>query len=121
MWIRGDRTVAQAGKEPDEPIRTRPVDSFQDAAGTKSKKVRGDLGHGADRAGSAIRGSNPTEPLCESIRIVKVDGREGGEPHLSGQIAPAKGVREEAGIRLIKGEGHVESPTIERMRVKGVG
>ena len=61
------------------------------------------------------------EALCESFRMVKVDGCEGGEPHLSGQIASPKGVREEARMRLIKSEGCVKSPTIERTRGKGIG
>jgi hypothetical protein len=121
MGIRGDGTVAKACEEPDQPIRTRPVDSFQDAARTNSKKVRGDLDQGADRAGDIIWGSNLTKPFRESVRIVKVDGGEGGESSLSGQIAPAKGVREEARMRLIKSEGHVESPTSKWTRVKGVG
>jgi hypothetical protein len=119
--IRGDRTVAQAGKEPSEAIRTRPIHSFQDAARTKSKKVRRNLGEGVDRGWVPIRGSNLAEPLGEGVRMVKVDGCEGGEPSLSGQIGPAKGVREEARMRLIKSEGCVESPTIERTRVKGIG
>jgi hypothetical protein len=121
LGIRGDRTVAQAGKEPDEPIGARPIHPFKDAARTKIKKVRRDLGKGADRAREAIRGSNPMEALCESFRMVKVDGCEGGEPHLSGQIASPKGVREEARMRLIKSEGCVKSPTIERTRGKGIG
>jgi hypothetical protein len=53
--------------------------------------------------------------------MVKVDGGEGGEPGLSGQIASPKGAREEAWMGLIKGEGRVESPAIERTRRKGIG
>jgi hypothetical protein len=119
--VRRDRTVTKAGKEPDEPIGARPIDSLKDAARTKSKKVRRDLGKGVDRAREAIRGSNLAKPLGESVRMVKVDGGEGGESSLSGQIAPAKGVRKEPWMRLIESEGRVESPTIERTRVKGIG
>ena len=52
---------------------------------------------------------------------MKVNSGESGEASLSGQIAPAKGVREEARMRLIKSEGRIESPTIERTRAKGIG
>ena len=53
--------------------------------------------------------------------MVKVEGCEGGEPNLSGQIALAKGVGEEAWMGLIKSQGRVESPTIEGTKVKGIG
>jgi hypothetical protein len=119
--VRGDRAVAKACEETNEAIRALPVDCFKDAAGTKGKKVRRDPGDGADRLGGTIRGSNLAEPLCESVRIVEVDGCEGGEASLSGQIAPAKRLSEEAWIRLIKSESHVESPTIERARRKRTG
>jgi hypothetical protein len=52
--------------------------------------------------------------------MVKVDGREGGEPGLSGKIASPKGAGEEARKCLIKSESHVESPAIERTRRKGI-
>jgi hypothetical protein len=53
--------------------------------------------------------------------MVKVDSSEGGEPSLSGEIAPPERVREEARMRLIKSEGRVESPTSKWTRVKGIG
>jgi hypothetical protein len=53
--------------------------------------------------------------------MVKVEGCEGDETNLSGQIAPAKGVGEEAWMRLIESEGCVESPTSKWTRRKGIG
>jgi hypothetical protein len=53
--------------------------------------------------------------------MVKVDGPEGGEPRLPVQIAPAKRLSEEARMRLIKSEGHVESPAIKGTRGKRIG
>jgi hypothetical protein len=97
LGIRRDRGVTKSGKEPNQSIRTRAVYTFKDATRTKSKKARRDLGKGVDRVRDAIEGTNLTEPLYESIRMVEVKSGEGGEACLSGQIAPAKGVARKPG------------------------